>query len=608
MADDKERKYKHVAEESATSFDDIDTPKINNPRRPNRLLYNPNSRRLNLGAPTDLDDDEETDETEENLNEEEVENPSESAEESSSEAENSSSPGETIRTVAKTTENTISKLFFWKRMLPFIAIGGVLLVIILIILMVSFSTIAGNDNSKCEVEGHGGTLISFLDAFEGASQADTCDKGNGYRGYDIHDGAISIGPGLTNSVISSTSVAAYIRQNGWANYFHKSGSNFRIDVGICIPKIVIEKIKLFILEDTFAPPIDVYAEKYDVELTQFQKDALTSFNYNLGPGHTEELIKAYVQGSYMGLWDAMKDYDHATINGVYGVQVGLQKRRKAEFALFVTGDYSDQNKFYNRTIKNYDDYNSEGVMDRRASCDDEISTNYTKVTSSGLNDVLTQPLKSKLAQKNTTYKEFNEYILKNVINAGVGTRNGVVAAAVSLVGGLYEKYQIRLPYTYGGQHGGNVGVPNPASGTFYGVDPLWGSSIHYYFGSPVYRTYYRYGPDCSGFVMWALYNGGFKINYPYTPKYNLQGKKVGKPGDLMWHPGHIMMVVGVDEKAKKYYIAHAAGGDQGVKISTVSFTDSQNKIINMDSFYANKSNKLYTDSDKFSKAFRAGQL
>ena len=62
----------------------------------------------------------------------------------------------------------------------------------------------------------------------------------------------------------------------------------------------------------------------------------------------------------------MKKYYHAGGKALDG----LKKRRKAEFALFVTGDYTDQGKFYGRSLDNYDDYDSEGVMARQAVCYD----------------------------------------------------------------------------------------------------------------------------------------------------------------------------------------------------------------------------------------------
>ncbi len=602
------RENEVATSEGATSFG---TPKTG--RENNNRLVSLDNRPMNSYIPSAIDDDDE----EENEN---LENEEEQPEEANnSEANNNNASNDVPVEEPSAGESGQSLMQGFGTLIGLkekIIIIGVVVLIFLFLFLI-YATISGyvgdelKDllNSNCDAETEG-NVVTFIAGWE-CGGIDNCpntctvDGQDGWFAADFHDNAITIGPGMTNWVVNGqVDVANYINQNGWGKYFIQNGSTYNLPAGKCIPKDVVEKLQLYVIETQFGKAVEQAMEKYDVELTQYQKDALTSLGYTHGAyKYADQLVKAYKDGGYEGLWSVMKNCIKA------GYETGFMKRSKGEFALFVTGDYSDQGLFYNRTLENYDDYNSEGVMDRKLVCNDEVSTNYTKVTSNGLNDVLTQTLKSKLEAKNTSCQEFNEYILRNVIKAGVGTRDGVVAAAVSLVGGLYEKYQIRIPYTYAGQHGGYLnGVRNPISGSFYGVDPLWGSSINYYYGDPVYRTYYYYGPDCSGFVMWALYNGGMSTNYPYTPRKSLNGQKVGKPGDLMWHPGHIMLVVGVNEEEKQYYIAHASGGDQGVKISTVSFSDSSNYIIDMDSFYANSSNKLYTDSDRFATAFRAGQL
>ncbi len=598
-------KRSKVAEETATNFGE--------------LLYNPNNRHMqplngSLVPAGELEhDDEEEEENAEQLADAENENENAEAETPQPLGVIGAPMPETDAIKGKSKIDTLMAVFRWKKYIILIAacVVGFFLMLLLGILGPVGEYAQSDYNSLCETEGTG-TLLSFLTSWEGGEdEAHSCDDGAGYVGYDIGDGTVSIGSGMTNHVITSSLVSQYIKDKGWEQYFNKnSDSTYRVDVGLCVPKDIINDLKVLVLEETFAKPIDQAAAKYNVEFTQFQRDALTCFNYNLGAGHTEELVSAYASGSYEGLWNVMKNYVNACINGNCGPMDALKKRRKAEFALFVTGDYSDQGKFYSRSLSNYDDYNSEGVMYQRPVCIGDISTNYTNVTSNGLNDVLTGPLKDKLIEKGTTYLRFNEYILNNVIKAGVGTREGVVAAAVSLVGGLYENYSIRIPYTWAGQHGGYIsGIRNPAGGEFFGVHPLWGSSISYYVhNSEINRTYYHYGPDCSGFVMWALHNGGMSTGYSTGNRTSLNGKRMGNPGDLMWQPGHIMLVVGVSDEEKKYYVAHAAGGDQGTKISTIGFSDSTSKIVNMDAFYANQGNRKYTDATKFSEAFKAGQI
>ena len=67
-------------------------------------------------------------------------------------------------------------------------------------------------------------------------------------------------------------------------------------------------------------------------------------------------------------------------------------RRKAEFALFVTGDYTDQGLFYSRDNENYDYYDSEGVMDREAIC--ESTGDGMLTTIDGYQARLTRPLRT----------------------------------------------------------------------------------------------------------------------------------------------------------------------------------------------------------------------
>lgn len=216
-------------------------------------------------------------------------------------------------------------------------------------------------SSYCSTSTDGANLITFVTNLEG--HTDYCDGGNGYKGENIGDGTVSVGPGVTNHLLATSSVAGYITSNGWGNYFTKSGNGYRVNVGDCVPVSVVDKIKVYALEAIFASPLDTAAAQNGISLTQYQRDALTSFNYNVGAGYTESLVKAFATGSYEGLWNYMKEFYKTS-----RFEEGLKKRRKAEFALFVTGDYTDEDKFYDRTITNYADYDSEGVMAKLLQC------------------------------------------------------------------------------------------------------------------------------------------------------------------------------------------------------------------------------------------------
>ena len=255
-----------------------------------------------------------------------------------------------------------------------------------------------------------------------------------------------------------------------------------------------------------------------------------------------------------------------------------------------------------------------------------VGNNYTMVTSAGTDGILTMALGDFLESKGTSATEYNEYMLQNIINAGVGTREAVIQTAVSLVGNLYQQYGVRLPYALCGQHycsdmynSNNVNV-NRHGTSFYGVDPAWGSEIHNkadgtykYWYNGAWAVYTRYGPDCSGFISWLLHNAGFSTTVLGADAQGrlgtqsaLNGTQVGEPGDLMWTDGHIMVIVGVDTSTKQYYIAHASGGSQGVKINTIPFKQSGYYAVDMDDWYSK--NKRNISNEDFMAEYRAGYV
>ena len=223
-------------------------------------------------------------------------------------------------------------------------------------------------SSYCSTSTSDANLLTFINTLEGVTGY--CDNSQGYIATDIGDGTVSIGAGITNHNLSSSSVASYIEQNNWDSYFTKSGSGYRVNVGDCVPVSVIDKIKVYSLDTIYASPIDAAAASVGISLTQFQKDAITSFNYNVGPGYTEKLLSVYATDGYQGLWEYMKQFTNPE-----KFSSTLKKRRKAEFALFVTGDYTDEGKFYSRSLGDYDNYDSEGIMAKEAECKFEFGGN-----------------------------------------------------------------------------------------------------------------------------------------------------------------------------------------------------------------------------------------
>lgn len=214
------------------------------------------------------------------------------------------------------------------------------------------------------------------------------------------------------------------------------------------------------------------------------------------------------------------------------------------------------------------------------------STNSGHVNNATSTEICSQlsgkSLSDALSEHNTTIDDFNNNIKSKIESAGLKTREGVVAAALSITSDLCEEYKIRLPYEWGGGHDSKISL---ASGQ-------WGSKL----ASPVYandRSYEYSGLDCSGFVSWAIYNAGYDFPIEssdsfsnYGTLHSMNSSFIAKPGDLIFHPGHIMMIVGVDEGTKLYKVAEAAGADEGMRVRTMSFDNDSNQIIDMTNYYS----------------------
>ena len=185
--------------------------------------------------------------------------------------------------------------------------------------------------------------------------------------------------------------------------------------------------------------------------------------------------------------------------------------------------------------------------------------------------------------------DLDSFISENVDKNGRSTRAGVVTAAVSLVNYLYDGYHKKLPYCW--DESGNHQT--------IGVYPQLGASI-----SAIVdihgRTWTHDGFDCSSFVSWAIYNGGFNINRKNTADLDssfssdscniASANCIGQPGDLINSAScHAQMIVAVDEASGIYYIAESTG-DLGLIIRPWGMHDGNcgnktTKILHMDNFY-----------------------
>ena len=221
-------------------------------------------------------------------------------------------------------------------------------------------------------------------------------------------------------------------------------------------------------------------------------------------------------------------------------------------------------------------------------------------------------------------------LFDRIDRAGYGTRAGVIAAARFLT--LESTYEV--PYFY---ENGRLENYEPykyvdGEGRYYHrglylstnkirdikarfVGPaIWGCNLQNYtdWGMYVTGNLYPNGLDCSGFVTWALLNGGFDIGDigagtdPDHKDLTDLGEKVYisdelmasgrvKAGDLIGLDGHMAILVGWDND--NYYIAESLNTTKGVVVTTVRRSDLvynsiYKYIILMDNVY--KSDGNYT--------------
>ena len=177
-----------------------------------------------------------------------------------------------------------------------------------------------------------------------------------------------------------------------------------------------------------------------------------------------------------------------------------------------------------------------------------------------------------------TIDSFNEFLSSEINKAGVGTREGVVAAAMTLIGANAEM-GYKLSYERGGKYN-NIGVY-----ANWGVKLQNNKCGNYARHHPnnvgdCQQNYNWSGFDCSGFVAWALTNGfQRKIdqvntnpgNDGYKPIEIDTNTPVCKIGGVLVNSGHIVLVVNVDTNNKTYTIAQSTGSS-GMGLAVFPFS------------------------------------
>ena len=223
--------------------------------------------------------------------------------------------------------------------------------------------------------------------------------------------------------------------------------------------------------------------------------------------------------------------------------------------------------------------------------------------------------------------ELLDEILEYRINtAGYETRAGVVEAARF----LSLEFPYRIDYFFENGRVSDTGV-NYADGegryyhkglylhsskfssikkSFAGP-AIWGCPLMNYEDALIWKpnTFMPNGLDCSGFVTWALLNGGFDVGdigagetaepnqltdigerVKVTEELMDSGKV--KPGDLVNWWGHIAVIIGIDEN-ETYYIAESLDSYYGLVVKEYKkskMPDSWTYIMLMDDVYKSDGN------------------
>ncbi len=153
-----------------------------------------------------------------------------------------------------------------------------------------------------------------------------------------------------------------------------------------------------------------------------------------------------------------------------------------------------------------------------------------------------------LKERGSSLEDYNNHITKSVQEAGYHTREGVVAAATSSIDYLYDGYGAKLPYYLANQ--------KPTIFLSNGIASNVGSGGKSF--------------DCSGFVTWALNNGGYTQNTKGNARstitsfsdkiYSINSDFVGKPGDLIASNSHVQLIVATNVEKGTYTVAESRAG------------------------------------------------
>ncbi len=355
------------------------------------------------------------------------------------------------------------------------------------------------------------------------------------------------------------------------------------------------------------------------------------------------LYNVYVKDSYGNINDVHSQ--KVQINKVLNVEMSkdtiyMYKGRKEQlkYSLTKLGEVDE-----NVTWKSLDD--GIAVVDENGNVSGiNYGTTYIEAVSSTgtsgrtkviVSSFITKPQinlkKSYISCKQFTNEEakmLDEILFDRIEDAGYGTRAGVVEAARFLT--LEFNYRIHYFFENGRLENNEPYLHVDGEGRYYHKGlylsenkfnelssifegpAMWGCNLKNYTTQSgwVSGKLYPNGLDCSGFVTWALLNGGFDVGDigagASSKTYDLDdiGEKVKitnslmssgkvKVGDLIGNNGHMAIIAGWDNK--NYYIAESLDITKGVVMTTVPRKDLVDAsiykyIILMDDVYKEKGN------------------
>jgi len=223
------------------------------------------------------------------------------------------------------------------------------------------------------------------------------------------------------------------------------------------------------------------------------------------------------------------------------------------------------------------------------------------------------------------FTEYENYILDltlkdRIAKVGYKTRAGAVEAARFIT----LEFDKRVPYFYENGRLNNHSGQNYVDGegryyheglylnssryadlaATYTGPAAWGCELSQYKGAAGNKS--PNGLDCSGFVSWALLNGGFDVKdsgagdipgrkddlYDLGVKEKITNELINsdkvKVGDLIAYNGHMAIIVGID--SEHFYVAESLPNFKGVAINRykkIHLIGNFTHIMLMDSVYLN---------------------